>query len=79
MTIDLLPEFIRENYEIHEWKHACAVLAGDFPEEWNDMIAVLTEFRLRKGYITRGGGDVPFWYLASRPSFTLKMKWSNLK
>jgi hypothetical protein len=57
MTTDLLPEFIRRNYEVHEWKHACAVLAGDFLEEWDDIIKVLTDFRLKKAYITQGGGS----------------------
>jgi hypothetical protein len=57
MTADLLPEHIRKNYEVHEWKHACAILANDFPEEWSDIVKVLTNFRLRKGYITKGGGN----------------------
>ena len=46
MSIELLPEFIRENYELHEWKHSCAILKEDFPEEWKDIISVLHEFRL---------------------------------
>lgn len=56
MSIDLLPEFIRNHYEIHEWKHACAILKEDFPEEWNDMISVLENFRLHKSWITNPGG-----------------------
>ena len=56
MSIELLPEFIRENYELHEWKHACAILKEDFPAEWKDIIAVLTEFRLYKSWITNPGG-----------------------
>jgi hypothetical protein len=56
MSVDLLPEFIRENYEIHEWKHACAILKEDFSNEWQDVISVLTEFRLRKSWITNPGG-----------------------
>lgn len=56
MSIVLLPDFIRENYEVHEWKHACAILKEDFPEEWNDVISVLTEFRLNKSWITKPGG-----------------------
>lgn len=35
MSIDLRPEFIRENYEVHEWKYACAILHPDFPNEWD--------------------------------------------
>jgi hypothetical protein len=33
MTDELLPAEIREFYEVHEWKHACAVLKGDFPAQ----------------------------------------------
>lgn len=56
MSIELLPEFIRENYEVYEWKHSCAILKGDFPEEWKDIISVLHEFRLLKSWITNPGG-----------------------
>jgi len=56
MSIELLPEFIREHYEVHEWKHACAILKEDFPKEWEDIISVLTEFRLYKSWITNPGG-----------------------
>ncbi|MBD3219434.1 MAG: restriction endonuclease [candidate division Zixibacteria bacterium] len=56
MTINLLPEFIRENYEVHEWKHACAILKGDFPEEWDDICSVLHDFRLYKSHILAPGG-----------------------
>lgn len=52
----LLPDFINENYEVHEWKHACAILAGDFPNEWRDIIDTLTGFRLRRSWISVGGG-----------------------
>lgn len=51
-----LPKFIREHYEIHEWKHACAILQTDFPHEWKDIVEVLQEFRLRKSWIEVGGG-----------------------
>jgi hypothetical protein len=56
MGTELLPEFIRTNYEVHEWKHACAILTQDFPDEWRDICEVLTEFRLRKSWLTVGGG-----------------------
>jgi hypothetical protein len=56
MSLDLLPEFIRTHYEIHEWKHACAILKQDFINEWNDLDEVLTNFRLKKSWITVGGG-----------------------
>jgi len=56
MTIDDLPEFIKEYYEVHEWRHASAVLARDFPIEWQDILDVLAGFRLRKSWIEVGGG-----------------------
>jgi hypothetical protein len=57
MSLNILPSFVRENYEIHEWRHACAVLAQDFSTELNDLIDVLTRFRLKKSWITVGGGN----------------------
>jgi hypothetical protein len=57
VTISDLSDFIREHYEIHEWRHASAVLAKDFPDEWTDLVAVLTDFRLKKSHIAIGGGN----------------------
>ena len=56
MSIAFLPEFIRDNYEIYEWKHACAILTQDFPNEWLDICDVLTHFRLRHSWISVAGG-----------------------
>lgn len=49
-------EFIKHHYEIREWRHAIAVLSTDFPDEWNDICEVLSEFRLKKSYIATAGG-----------------------
>jgi hypothetical protein len=51
-----LPDDIREKYEIHQRKHAIAILSNDFPEEWNDLLQVLSTFRLRKSAILTPGG-----------------------
>jgi hypothetical protein len=56
MGANLLPEFIRSHYEVHEWKHACAILRQDFPGEWGDVCDVLAEFRLKRSWISVGGG-----------------------
>lgn len=56
MPIKLLPEFIRTNYEVHEWRHATAILRNDLPREWDDVVSVLTGFRLRKSSILTPGG-----------------------
>ena len=56
MAADLLSDFIRQHYEVHEWKHACAILRHDFPAEWRDLCELLEQFRLKKSWITVGGG-----------------------
>src|SRR6266566_6206844 len=60
MACEELPEFIRTNYEVHEWNHACVILVHDFPKELKDIVDVLTEFRLFKSHIEApGGGKSP--------------------
>lgn len=56
MSIDLLPDFVRNHYEVHEWRHAIAILLNDFPREWQDITEILTGFRLMKSHIAVGGG-----------------------
>jgi hypothetical protein len=56
MAIDQVPDFIQTNYEVHEWRHAIAILSQDFPGEWQDIIDVLTNFRLPKSGIVVPGG-----------------------
>ncbi len=57
MTINDFPDIVQHYYEIHEWRHASAVLVKDFPKEWADLLAVLTNFRLKKSDIVVGGGN----------------------
>jgi len=57
MTIELLPQEIREKYEVHEWKHACAILHEDFPDEWQDIVDVLSDFSLPRSWIQAPGGS----------------------
>jgi len=56
MGTELIPSNIREKYEIHEWKHACAILKSDFPNEWRDIINLLSNFELCKSWILKAGG-----------------------
>lgn len=55
MPFDMFPRDIRDNYDLHQWRHACAILAKDFPEELADIIDTLSRFRLKKSWITVGG------------------------
>lgn len=51
------PQALRDKYEFHEWKHACAILKVDFPSEWKDINDLLSAFKLRKSWIDSGGGN----------------------
>ena len=51
-----LPEYIIDNYEIHEWRHASAILETDFPEEWNSIVTILSRFVLCHSHVVVGGG-----------------------
>ena len=56
MSLDHVPTFLRENYEVREWRHAVAVLTIDFTEEWAEIVKVLSEFRLLRSEILKPGG-----------------------
>ncbi len=51
-----LPKFIRDNYEIHQWRHAVAILSQDFPDEFADISDVFSRFHLPKSSINIKGG-----------------------
>ena len=50
-----LPAFVRTNYEVHEWKHASAILQTDFQDEWGEILAILTDIRVRRSHVLIGG------------------------
>src|SRR5262249_18032267 len=47
--------FVRRAYEMHEWRHAEAILTSDFPDEWDDIVEVLADFRLRRRHVRAPG------------------------
>lgn len=57
MLSERLQQFVRENNEFHEWKHASAIPSQDFADEWIDLLALLQDLRLRKSWISVGGGN----------------------
>jgi hypothetical protein len=57
MSTDLIPKAIHNQYEVHEWRHATAILRQEFPEEFRDVMEVLGSFRLLKSFIDTGGGS----------------------
>jgi len=60
MGIEKLPEVIKLNYQIQEWRHASAILERDFSTEWNEILEVLSCFELlRSEILAPGGGKSP--------------------
>ncbi len=65
MALTDFPAFIQENYELHEWRHASAILQTDFTSEFTDICNVLARFSLPKSQLLVGGGgktkDIAGW------------------
>lgn len=55
MSINSFPEAILHGYEIHEWRHASAILSSDFPNELSEVLDVLSRFRLCKQSLVAPG------------------------
>jgi hypothetical protein len=56
MVTPRITPFIDAHYTVHEWRHATAILRTDFPGEFTQVCNVLEGFRLRRDWITVGGG-----------------------
>src|SRR6202167_5727964 len=56
-SLHLVPEDLRSLYAVHEWRNAAGILQTACPEEWDDIIAVLREFRLYESEVTASGGN----------------------
>jgi hypothetical protein len=55
--LDELPDAIQKGYEIHEFRHACAILRHDFHQEFDEIIEMLSKFKLKKSWILEPGGS----------------------
>jgi len=53
---DYFPEGFEEKYEISEYRHALAILSGEFEEEFQNVCDVLGAFELRRSSIVAAGG-----------------------
>lgn len=56
-TLHLVPEDLRQQYHVKEWRNATGVLTTACPEEWQDVQDVLREFQLVKSEVLVGGGN----------------------
>jgi hypothetical protein len=55
-TLHLVPQSLRDTYEVHEWRNAAGVLSTAHPGEWKDIIDALTDFRFLQSDVLKGGG-----------------------
>jgi hypothetical protein len=54
-TIHLVPEDLRKLYRVKEWRNATGVLTTACPEEWREIVDVLSRFRLLQSEILAAG------------------------
>jgi hypothetical protein len=56
-NLRFVPPKLLDLYEVHEWRNGLAVLAAAREEEWRDIVAALSEFRLYASEIIKKGGN----------------------
>lgn len=54
---DYIPKEISALYEVHEYRHAAAILACEFPLLFHEVCGALASFRFPLADITEGGGN----------------------
>lgn len=60
MGVNVIAQSLRDKFRFDEREHAVAILAGDFPEEFDDILKCLDSFWLKQSAIlTPGGGRSP--------------------
>ena len=56
MTNERFGNYISNNFDIHEYGNASAILKYDHPNEYNDIISSLNNFTLNKSHLVVSGG-----------------------
>lgn len=73
-----LPLQIIQNYEIKETNNALVILQHAYPNEWNDLITLLSNFKLKRSEIVQSGGrKSPI--AESLDSYLYKRQWDEKK
>lgn len=52
-----IPSDIASLYEIHDYKHAAAILKHEFPREFDELCHALRTFRFTEDHVTAAGGN----------------------
>lgn len=53
---EAVPRHVLSLWEVRQWRHAAAILATQFPDEWNDILTVMCRYKLKKNYVLERGG-----------------------
>jgi hypothetical protein len=56
-TLHLVPEDLQRLYHVREWRNAAGVLQTACPDEWRDIIEILSGFRLLRSEVQAAGGS----------------------
>jgi Restriction endonuclease BglII len=56
VTKNLVPEDLRETYQVEEWRNAAGILQTAHPREWQDIIDCLRTFHFLRSEVLKGGG-----------------------
>ena len=56
MLYEVITE-IAELYEVHDFKHAAAIISNEFPDEFDELCKALLKFRFSTGNILASGGN----------------------
>ncbi len=54
---NIIPDSVKELYEIHDYKHAAAILCKEFHQEFLELCEALMAFRFSEEDITKEGGN----------------------
>lgn len=54
---EYIPEDIGNLYEIHDYRHAAAILKNEFPTEFSEICSALKAFRLTEQNVCDPGGS----------------------
>lgn len=54
---DFIPKEILDLYEVYDYKHAAAILAHEFPSDFEEICHVLSKFRFTENDILAKGGN----------------------
>ncbi len=72
---DLIPPDLQQLYEIHDYRHAAAILVTEFPEEFAEVCKALRQFRFTADDVRKPGGSES--QIPKRFSSILRPEWKE--